>query len=111
MRRPLAITILGWLFIITGAVGIVRRIGDFDADDPLFGNDAVWVMIVGLLAAVGGVFILRGVALGRWLLIGWMVYHVILSTAHTTTELIIHTVFLVILIVVLFNRNVSWYFR
>ncbi len=111
MRRPLAITIMGWLFIIAGAVGIVRRIGDFDADDPLFGNDAVWVMIVGLLAAVGGVFILRGVALGRWLLIGWMVYHVILSAAHTTTELIIHTVFLVILIVVLFNRNVSWYFR
>jgi len=77
MRRPLAITILGWLFIITGVAGIVRRIGDFDVNDPLFGNDAVWVM----------------------------------SAAHTTTELVIHIVFLVVLIVVLFNRNVSWYFR
>ncbi len=109
MKRPLAIAIPGWLFIITGALGFVFHLNEFDFSDPL-ANDAVWILLVRLLAVVG-VLILRGVGLGRWLLIAWMAYHVVLSYFHTTSELIIHLLFLALLMVILFGQKAEAYFR
>lgn len=55
MRRPLAVTVTGWLFIAAGALGFVYHLSELSISDP-FSNDAGWVLLVRILAIVGGVF-------------------------------------------------------
>lgn len=109
-KRPLSITIVGWLFIVAGTVGFIYHLLEVDINAP-FTNDAGLVLVVRLLGVVAGVLVLRGIGLGRWLLVAWMAYHVVLSYFHTTSELIMHALFLLVLAVILFNRRVTAYFR
>ncbi|MEX2235582.1 MAG: hypothetical protein WD824_25710 [Cyclobacteriaceae bacterium] len=59
MKRPLAVTIIGWLFIAAGTVGFVYHLRELTPRD-LFSNDAAWVLLMRLLAIVAGILILRG---------------------------------------------------
>jgi hypothetical protein len=87
--------VIGWLFVLTGVIGFVYHLGEVDPRNP-FSNDALWVLVVRVLAVVGGVLLLRGIRAARWILIGWMVYHVILSAMHGVVELVIHIVILAV---------------
>jgi hypothetical protein len=109
-KRPLSVTIAGWLFIIMGAVGFVYHFPELTLSDP-FENDAILVLVVRLLAIVGGAMILRKVSAGRWLLIIWMGYHVALSIYHDVSELIMHAIFLIALLVIFFHPKVRTYFK
>src|SRR3954469_12246021 len=88
-KRPLPVTIIGWLFIAAGTVGLVYHAREFKLGDP-FDNEAVWVSVVRVLAIVGGVFVLRGRNWARWLLLLWMAVHVVLSVYHSLREVIMH---------------------
>ena len=94
-QRPLAFTIIGWLFIAAGSVGFLYHIMELNLRDPL-ANDTVWVSLVRLLAVLGGVYLLRGRSWARWLLIIWVAFHVGLSAFHTHTGLLAHSVLLVV---------------
>jgi hypothetical protein len=109
MKRPISITIIGWFFIVAGSVGFIYHLSELEISSP-FRNDAAWILIVRLLAIVGGVLVLRGSNVGRWLLVVWMAYHVVLSYFHTLSELIMHAVLLIVLIIFLFNRRVADFF-
>lgn len=76
-RRPLSITVLSWLFIAAGTVGLVYHASAFPGEEDLV--DAIVVLLVRALAIVGGVFALRGVNWSRWLLLGWAAFHVVVS--------------------------------
>jgi hypothetical protein len=89
--RPVAVTVIGWIFIAAGVVGLAYHATEFKAQRP-FENDAVLVCFVRLLAILGGVFMLRGKNWARWLLLVWITYHVILSAFHTVSELVMHRV-------------------
>ena len=109
-KRPLSITIIGWLFIATGVVGIAYHATELKADRP-FQYDVIWVCLVRLVAILCGVFLLRGSNWARWLLLVWIAYHVILSAFHSLSELIIHSLLFAVVIYFLFRPQASAYFR
>ena len=108
MKRPIAVTAVGWLFIATGIFGFVYHA--FEARDA-FGPELVWVEIFRLLAVAGGAFVLRGHNWARWLLVAWMAYHVVLSAFHSPIELVTHVVVLLAVIWLLFRPDASAYLR
>ncbi|RPJ61043.1 MAG: hypothetical protein EHM23_08345 [Acidobacteria bacterium] len=109
-KRPLAVTIISWLFIVAGAIGLAYHATELTAEGP-FDSEVIWVLFVRLLAVAGGVFMLRGYNWARWLLLAWIAYHVILSVFHSLSELVMHTLLLVVIAYFLFRPRVSAYFR
>jgi hypothetical protein len=55
--------------------------------------------------------VLRGRNWARWLLVAWLVYHVILSVFHPLPQLIMHGLLLVVMAYFLFRPRASAYFR
>lgn len=116
-RRPIAITILGWLFVVVGVAGLISSAlslrNDLAGRPPglsAYRGEPGLVLTVRALAVVGGVLILYGVSWARWLLVAWMAWHVVLSLGHSSGELAVHAVFLVLLLFVLFSRQATAYF-
>lgn len=110
MKRPIAITLISWLFIVAGGVGFIYHLREINPGAP-FSNDAVWIELVRLLAIVGGVLTLRGSNLGRWLLMGWITYHVVVSYFHPLSELVVHLLFMALTAFALFLPRWAVYFR
>jgi hypothetical protein len=108
--RPLSITLIGWLFIASGALGFAYHAGEFRTDNHV-ASELIWILIVRLLAIVGGVLMLRGSDWGRWVVLAWMLYHVVLSAFHSTSELVTHAVILVAIASVLLRPGPAAYFR
>lgn len=106
--RPLSVTLVGWLFVAAGVVGLVYHGGEFRTLRPV---DFALVCFVRLLGVVGGAFLLRGRGWARWLLVGWLAYHVALSLAHGPAQLATHAVLLVVITAVLFRPAATAYFR
>jgi hypothetical protein len=109
-QRPLAITVIGWIFIAAGSVGLSYHATKFNAERP-FDYELVLVCLIRLLAILGGVFMLRGHNWARGILAVWMVYHIVLSAFHTVSELAMHTVLFGILAYFLFRPQASAFFR
>ena len=109
-RRPLSITIIGWLFIGAGIIGFVYHATEFKIQRPVE-YDLIWVSIVRLLAILSGVFLLRGSNWARWLLLIWLTYHVILSAFHSFFQLAMHGLLLGVIAYFLFRPQASAYFR
>lgn len=107
-KRPLAITVISWLFIAAGSVGLVYHLSELNAHNR---QELVWVSFVRLLAIVSGVFMLRGSNWARWLLIVWIAYHVVLSAFHSPMEVAVHGLLLCVVAYFLFCPSASAYFR
>lgn len=101
--RPLAVAIIGWIFIVTGGILIVASLVESPLD--------FWALLTRVLALVAGVFMLPGKNWARWLAIAWLGFHVGLSLAHTTGELVAHSLFLVAAGFFLFRPAASVYFH
>ena len=69
-KRPLAVTIISWLFVAAGVVGLTYHLSEFKALHP-FPSDVVWVLLLRLMAIVCGTFMLRGHNWARWLSVAW----------------------------------------
>ena len=109
-KRPLAVTIISLVYIVTGAIGATYHLVDFKVQHP-FQYDIVWVELVNLVAILCGACMLRGHNWTRWLALAWIAYHVILSAFHTVSELAIHSLFCAILAYFLFRPTAARYFR
>ena len=109
-KRPSSVTIIGYVFIAAGAIGLAYHGAEFKAQRP-FDYDNVWVLLVRLLAILGGVFLLRGSDWARWFLLIWMAYHVILSAFHSMFELIMHSLLFAVIAYFLCRPRASAYFR
>ena|SRR5438093_10722685 len=109
-KRPLSITIISWLFVAAGVIGLAYHATEFTAQRP-FEYDFVWVCFVRLLAILCGVFMLRGSNWARWLLLVWIAFHVILSAFHSRFELVIHGLLFAVIAYFLFRPQASAYFR
>jgi len=119
MRRPIAITIIAWLFILVGAAGLLkdwlplltdasRQLASLKADGWADLGPA-WTSR--LLAIVGGVGLLGGRNWARWLLVGWMVFHIGLSVLHSVPELMTHVLIFAPILYFLFARSAEPYFH
>ena len=107
-KRPITVAIIGYLFIAVGSIGLIYH--TVEEQHP-FDGELIWIVLLRLLAIVGGAFLLRGRNWARWLLIAWMGYHVALSVFHSPLELVVHVVFLVAIAWLLFRPDASAYFR
>jgi hypothetical protein len=109
-KRPRSVTVIGCLFVVAGVIGLAYHGAEFKAKRP-FDNDIVWVLLVRLLAILGGVFLLRGSDWARWFLLIWMAYHVILSAFHSMFEMIMHCLLFAVIAYFLCRPQASAYFR
>ena len=107
-QRPLSVTLIGYLFIAAGVMGIIYHAAELkDVATPEGGL----VLFVRVLAIIGGIFTLRGANWARWLLVAWIVYHVILSFYHSTAELIMHFGLSIVVVISLFHPKANAYFK
>jgi hypothetical protein len=109
-KRPGSITIISWIFIAAGVVGLAYHATELNAQHP-FANDFFWIGFIRLLAILGRVFMLRGSNWARWLLVAWLGYHVALSVLHTPFELVVHSLLFAAVLFFLFRPQASAYFR
>jgi len=107
-KRPLPISVISALFVAVGAVGLAYHVTELDPRRP-FEWELLWVLLLRLLAVVGGVYLWLGRCWARWLLFGWMAYHIVLSAFHSMRELGMHTVlFGVVTFFLLRPGSVAW---
>src|SRR5262245_4461100 len=106
-KRPLSITIIGFVLIAVELVGLVYHASEFNLQSSQF----LLASFLRLLAVIGGVFLLLGRNWARWLVAAWMGFHVILSFLHKPFEVVVHGVFFVALLFFLFRRAASLFFR
>lgn len=120
-RRPVSITFVGWLFIVVGCGGIasgaLRSYKDVTGRNAAHvglahaARDFSFVVASGLLAIVGGFFVLRGRKAGRWLLVAWMAMHVVISIMHSLSQLAMHAVIFAVIFFFLYRPRASGFFR
>jgi hypothetical protein len=108
-KRPLSVTVISWLFIAAGCVGLAYHATEFKSDGT-FQNEVLWVLLVRLLAVVCGVFMLRGNNWARWGVMVWLAYHVVLSGFHTPTEFLLHSLLLAVVAYFLMRPREREYF-
>ncbi len=105
-KRPIPIIIVSTLFIIVGVVGFAYHVKELS--DKLY--ETLWVLFVEILAVTCGILLLFKISWARWLGIAWLLYHVIISAFNSTSEMIAHIIFLVVVSVLLFLPVSSTYF-
>ena len=106
MKRPIPVTILGYLFIVAGLVGLAYHLSERPLDR--------WVALISLIriiAVVGGVFLLKGHNWARWLMLGWLAFHVGVSAFHSLSDCIAHAVLLLAVAYFLLTAPDSKYFQ
>src|SRR5256886_11016140 len=108
-KRPLSVTIISWLFVAAGVVGLAYHLSEFKTLHP-FPSDVAWVVLLRLVAIVCGTFMLQGNNWARWLSLAWFTFHVILIGFHSLQGLVMHTVPLAILSFFLFRPQARQYF-
>jgi hypothetical protein len=109
-KRPRSLTVVGWLFIAAGTIGLAYHASELNTQSTIE-TDAIWVLLMRLLAIVAGVFMLRGANWARWLALAWLAYHVILSAFHSWSETFAHAVLFAMVAYALLRPDVFAYFR
>jgi hypothetical protein len=110
MKRPISVTILSWVLITAGAVGLVYHITEFKTLRP-FLYDTLLIELVRLLAVIAGVYMLRGANWARWLAIAWIAFHVGVSYFHSWGEMAMHAAILAVFAYILLRPAAAEYFR
>ncbi len=107
-KRPIYVTLLGYVLIAAGAIGIAYHFTEFKSANP---REYSLVLIVRLIAIVCGVFVLSGKDWARWLAIAWIAFHLVISIFHTKEGILVHAAVLVAFCVLLFLPAANRYFR
>ena len=109
-KRPISVTVLSLVFIAAGVTGLVYHLKDLKPQHP-FQYEVIWISLVRLLAIVGGVFMFLGRNRARWLCLGWLGFHVIVSAFHPLGELIFHALIFIAIAILLLRRDAGEYFQ
>ena len=119
-RRPLSITLLAWVFIVVGSIGLasgllslgrVASSGGIDAMTRDYLIDTGWHLLSGLVATIGGAGLLHGFRWARWVCLSWMAFHVVLSFLHSPFEVSIHSIMLLAMLYLLLRPGAMDYTR
>jgi hypothetical protein len=114
-KRPRSITVISWIFIVFGGIGFIASLLPYLELAPaqrIAELKAHWILhLARIIAVVCGVFMLYGFNWARWLLVAWIVFHIILSVLHSPLQLLMHTLIFSIVLYFLFRQQASAYFR
>jgi hypothetical protein len=69
------------------------------------------ISLIPVLAVVAGVFLLKGRNWARWLMLGWLALHIVLSAFHSLSICIAHVVLLLVVGYFLLTPSDSKYFQ
>jgi len=106
-QRPLAITVLSWMYIAVGvAMLVVHGRTALRTPHP---EDAA-ILTVELLAIVAGVFMLRGANWARWLAVVWIAGHVAIASLNDRRAVLVHAIIFVGIAVLLFRAEAQAWF-
>ncbi|HEX4229513.1 MAG TPA: hypothetical protein VHZ07_12650 [Bryobacteraceae bacterium] len=109
-KRPLAVIVIGWLYVATGVMALAFHLIGFKPQHP-FQYDIVWMALVNLTAIVCGAYLLRGRNWARWVALAWIGFHVALSIFHPPLELLVHSLLCIAVLYFLFRPQATQYFR
>ena len=70
-----------------------------------------YVHVSRIVMVLSGVFMLYGFNWARWLLVVWLGFHVIIGVLHSSVQLLVHSLLLVVVVFFLFRPAASEYFR
>ena len=114
-KRPLSITIISWLFIALGIFSLLvglLPIGQITAAHHIAELTSHWYVHVSrIAAAVSGIGMLYGFNWARWLLVAWLLFHIVVGGLHSTAQLGTHLLLFLIVMYFLFRPAASAYFR
>jgi hypothetical protein len=105
-KRPISVTLLAAVYILTGIGGLIvhgREILALRPETPL-------VVSVELIAVLAGIFMLRGHNWARWLALAWIAFHVAISFP-SMQKIIGHSLFLALFAWILLRPAATRYFR
>lgn len=108
-KRPIAITILSWLYIAVGVLSTAAHYANFTSNKPMV-NEFVWITALGAAAVLAGAFMLRGHNWARWVALAWVAAHVVISALHLMHGLLVHSVLFVVIGFLLFSHDAREYF-
>lgn len=119
MQRSRSITVIAWIFIVTGTAGLLKDLWPLLSPnaaaqlaklkaDGLADLGPAWTSRV--LAILGGIGLLRGYNWARWLLVVWMAFHIGLSALHSSDELLVHAAIFIPILYLLFRRSSTSFF-
>ena len=120
MTRPRTITVVAWIFIVVGTAGLLNDLWPLATphaaaqlaklrSDGWLDLGPAWSLRA--LAIVGGVALLQGRNWARWLLAAWMLAHVVISIANSTSEMLMHLAIFAPLTYLIFRPAVDAFFR
>jgi hypothetical protein len=112
--RPLSVTIVSWLFVLLGSISLVSGLLPFagaNAAQLIAEFKTHWMVHLAHLASlVGGLFMLRGHNWARWLVVAWMVFHLVIGALNGWLTFLTHAVIFSVIFYFLFRRTASEYF-
>lgn len=109
MKRPIVVTILAFLLMLTGAAGLVGDSTHFKSLPAHF-YETMGIAALHGIAIVAGAFLLRGHNWARWLAIAWITFHLGISLWHSAEELLIHFIVFALFLWALFRGKSGKYF-
>ena len=109
-KRPPAVTFIACLFIAAGIFGAAIHMREL-LSQRLFRWEDLWAPLLGLVAAVSGIFLLLGHNWARWLAVAWMAFHVAISFFDSISKIVIHALLLALIAYALFRRDARTYFQ
>lgn len=114
-KRPLSITIIGWICIVFGSIALIAGVlpsGQITAAQRIVELQTHWYVHVSRMVMIlSGVLILYGLNWGRWLLVLWLVFHVVVGALHGPMRVLTHAALFLVGVFFLFRREASAYFR
>lgn len=109
-KRPLAVTFVGWLYIVGGAIQTALLLPELHILHPLQ-NGALWIGLVRLSAVLIGLYMLRGSNWARWLALVWMGGHVVIGAFASTQMFMVHGLLFAAIAYLLLRPDSTAYFR
>lgn len=109
-KRPLSVTIISCVYILTGSVGLVYHLRE-TALRHEWGYGIALICVVELVAITAGAFMLRGENWARWLALAWITFHLGISFLNGWEKVVIHSCFLLVIAFFLLRKPAAEYFR
>jgi hypothetical protein len=113
-QRPRSITIISWIFIIFGSIALLSGLlpfGEITVAHRVAELKDHWMVHLARIASiVSGLFMLRGHNWARWLLVVWILFHLVISALHSLGQLLLHAAIFTVILYFLFRRDANAYF-